>query len=49
MSMLNGVVVLLFSLTPVFGKVPEQENLDLFGLFDFRTFDWNHVADTHKL
>ena len=44
--MLNGVVVLLFSLTPVFGKVPEQENLDLFGLLDFRTFDWNHVANS---
>ena len=46
--MIKYVVVFLFSSIPVFGIVPDQEIPDLVGLFDFRTFDWNHVADTHN-
>ena len=48
MTMIKYVVVFLFSSIPVFGIVPDQEIPDLVGLFDFRTFDWNHVVDTHN-
>ena len=49
MTMIKYVAVFLFSSFPVFGIVPDQElpdGPDLVGLFDFRTFDWNHVANS---